>query len=153
MTESQKKQAWITSLRLLAASPKSERELSRKLEEKGYDAAVIRETLQGLQQRGILNDRAYAQTIAARSLAGRPAGIRKISFEMKKHGIPPPIQEEILSGITPEQELERARETGSQRWKRFASIPIEKRKKRVYDFLIRRGFDFQIARDVLESLE
>ena len=152
MTESQKKQAWISSLRFLAASPKSRTELAKKLADKGYPAPVIRETLDELEKQGFLNDRSYAQQLLARRIQGQPSGQRKISFELKHHGIPESIREEILSGLTPEEERTRARDVAVQRWERLKGQPLEKRKKRVYDLLIRRGFDYQVARDILDEL-
>ena len=153
MSESQKKQAWITSLRLLTATPKSRKDLAKKLSEKGYDNEVIRQTLEELEAKGILNDRAYAENLVSRHLYGRPSGVRKISFELKRRGISSKLQEELLTPLSGEQETQRAWDAATQRWERFKRIPIENRKRRVYDFLLRRGFEFQLVRDIIETLE
>lgn len=153
MDEPQKKQAWITALRLLAASPKSRLEISRKLAEKGYPREVVSETLSQLEGQNLLSDRAYAQNLAARLTHGKPSGTRKIAFELKRHGVSAKIREEILEEIKPDEEIRRARELAQGRWERLQNLPPEKRKKRVYDFLIRRGFDFQVVRDILEEFE
>lgn len=152
MTESQKKQAKISSLRLLAATPKSRNELAKKLSEKGFDGRVIRETLDELEKQGLLNDRAYAQEIVVKNTQGHLSGAKKIAFDLKRHGISEEVRVEMLSNLTPEQEAGRAREAALQRWERFKNLPEEKRRKRVYDFLVRRGFDYQIAREVVEEL-
>ena len=149
---SQKKQAWITSLRLLAASSKSGHELARRLDEKGYPKDVIAGTLAELEKKGLLNDRTYADQLVAKNVLGRPAGMRKIAFELKRHGIPPKIQEELLARLTPESEAERARELAGRQWERCKPLPLRNRKEKVYDFLIRRGFDFQTAREVVDQL-
>ena len=153
MSESQKKQATIMALRLLAATPKSRTELAGKLKRKGYDGHVIQETLDDLEAQGIVNDRVFAQDLTARFTQTRPSGRKKIQFELKKHAVPEKILEELVGAITPEAEAERARELARERWSRFERLPELKRKKKVYDFLIRRGFDFQITRDVIEGLE
>ena len=153
MAESQQKQAWITSLRLLAATPKTRRELAAKLSDKGYAEAVIRETLDALESQGLLSDQAYARNLLGRFTLSQPSGKRKIAFELKRHGVPTGIRNELLEGLTPEDETGRAREIAGARWERLKTLPAEKRKKRIYDLLIRRGFDFQIARDILEELE
>lgn len=151
MDESQKKQAWISSLRLLAASPKTRGELAKKLTEKGYPEEIVRQTLDQLESQGLLSDRAYAVNLLSRFVHAQPSGRRRIAFEMKKRGVPAKIREDVLSQVTPEQEADRAREIGLARWERFKNLDEPKRKKRVYDFLIRRGFDFQLVRDVVEE--
>ncbi len=152
MTEEQRKQAWMISLRLLAATPKSRKELTRKLTEKGFDPGIVEETLDGLEQKGLLSDRAYAQNLISRFVNEKPSGKRKISFELKRRGVPGKIQQELLDGISVEQETENARDLARLKWERFKSLEPEKRKKRVYDFLLRRGFDFNLVRDVMQEI-
>ena len=151
--DSQLKQAWISSLRLLEATPKTRRELSKKLLDKGYPEAVVEETLNKLEEQGFLSDLAYAKNLASKLTQGKPSGRRKISFEMKRHGVPARIQEEVLSGLTGEDEAERALELAKPKWLSFQRLAPEKRKKRIFDFLMRRGFDYQIVRDVMSQLK
>lgn len=151
--DSRQNQAWVTSLRLLAATPKTRRELAKKLSDKGFPEPLVEETLDKMEAQGLLSDLAYAKNLAARLTHEKPSGRRKLSFELKRHGVPAKIQEEILSGITPADEAARALEIASSQWQRFEKLEPEKRKKRVYDLLIRRGFDFDIVRDAVEKLE
>ena len=153
MDDSQKKQAQITLLRLLAASPKSRKELERKLADKGYDSSVIQASLDDLETKGLLSDKAYAKNLVSRFTMVRPSGHRKISFELQRHGISKKIRDEMLADVNPSEERNRAKEIGLARWMRFQNLNPERRKKRVYDFLLRRGFDFQIARDLIEEFE
>jgi regulatory protein len=150
--DEQKKQAWIVSLRLLEATPKSRRDLSQKLKDKGFSQDLIEETLNELEARGILSDKAFAQNIVTRLTHGNPSGSRKISFELKRKGVPNAIREEILAKIDPEREAERAKDLAKTRWERLANQPFDKRKKKVFDFLLRRGFDYQLVRDTMEAL-
>jgi regulatory protein len=153
MTESQQQQAWVTSLRLLAATPKTRKELAKKLLDKGYPESVVEGTLEKLETQGLLSDLAYAKNLAVKLTQGKPSGRRKISFEMKRHGVPAKIQEEVLSGITADDETERAFEIAAPKWRTFQRLPEEKRKKRLFDFLMRRGFDYQIVREVMNRLK
>ena len=151
--DSQKKQATVIALRVLAASPKSRAEISQKLKDKGFALPVIDEVLTDLEKQGFLSDKAYAQNLIAKFTAGQSSGSRKIQFELKRHGISGKISEEVLSGINPEEERARARELAQNRWQRFNNIDPQKRKKRVFDFLLRRGFDFQTVRDIMEEMK
>ena len=150
--ESQRKQAIIVALRLLTATAKSSKELETKLQEKGFPVTVIQEALQDLKKQGILDDSVYAKNLASRLIHGRPSGRHKIEFELKRHKVPEPIREEVLGALNPESEIGRARELALVRWKRFKNLPLEKRKKRVYDYLIRRGFEFQTVRDLIDEM-
>ncbi len=151
--DEQEKQAWIVSLRLLAAAPKSVKTLRDKLMEKGFPEELVEKTLKGLETKGFLSDRAFAQNIVTRFTQGQPSGSRRISFELKRKGVTAKVREEVLEGLNPEEETERARELAQAKWERFAKLDPQKRKRRVYDFLLRRGFDFQLVRDVVEQLE
>jgi SOS response regulatory protein OraA/RecX len=38
------------------------------------------------------------------------------------------------------------------KWTGWSGLDPQKRKKRLYDFLVRKGYDFQIAQDILQKL-
>lgn len=152
LAEEQTKQAVITCLRLLAASPKSGQELKKKLTAKGYSDESIDQALQGLRTQGVLDDTAYAKNLISRFTFGNPAGRRKIAFELKRHGISKKISDELLETLSIEDETERALEQSLLKWASWSQLDPQKRKKRLYDFLIRKGYDFQIAQDILQKL-
>ena len=150
--EEQTQQAVITCLRLLAASPKSGQELRKKLMAKGYSAEAMDLALQSLREQGILDDAAYAKDLMTRLTLGKGVGYRKVAFELKRHGISKKISDKLLETLTNEDEAERALEQGRMKWAGWSQLDPQKRKKRLYDFLIRKGYDFQIAQDILQKL-
>lgn len=152
MNESQLRQANVVVLRWLAVSPKSRNDLQEKLRRKGFSDEVITLCLDGLEKAGIVSDAVFADQLLTKFRFGKISGKRKIAFELKKHRIKKETAENLLDGISEEEELQRAQELASQRWDRLLKLPVEKRKKRVYDFLNRRGFDFNIARHVMDNL-
>lgn len=152
LAEEQTKQAYITCLRLLAASPKSGQELRKKLAAKGYAAGNIDQALQNLRAQGILDDTRYARDLMTRLTLGKAAGRHKIAFELKRHGIPQKARNELLGTVSNEDETERALGLARPKWSGWSKLDPQKRKKRLYDFLIRKGYDFQIAQDVLQKL-
>ena len=152
MDESQEKQAWIVALRLLAATPKSRGKLFEKLRDKGFAEEVVNKTLDGLEAKGLLSDKAFAQDLVSKYLHSQPSGTRRIRFELKRRGVSKAVCEEVLSGLDPENERERAKEISLQKWARFKNLEPQKRKKKIYDFLLRRGFDFDLIREVVEEI-
>ncbi|HNX69388.1 MAG TPA: RecX family transcriptional regulator [Candidatus Omnitrophota bacterium] len=150
--DEQYKQALITSLRLLAASPKSGGEIRKKLESKGYGKSSIDRALRELSAQGVLDDSVFAKDLVARLTGVNNAGRYKVAFELKRHGVPEKIRNELLETLSPEAELERALEQSRLKWAGWATLDPQKKKKRLYDFLIRKGYDFQIAQEVLQKL-
>ncbi len=152
LTEEQTKQAIITCLRLLAASPKSGQELRKKLEGKGYSAGTIDQALSDLKTQGVLDDTRYARDLVARLTLGKCAGRHKIAFELKRHGISKKVSDEMLGALSNEDETERALAQARLKWTGWSQLDPQKRKKRLYDFLMRKGYDFQIVQDILQKL-
>ncbi len=152
LVEEQTKQAIITCLRLLAASPKSGQELKKKLAGKGFADEIVDQALEQLRTQGILDDTLYAKDLVTRLTLGKSAGRHKIAFELKRHGISKKITDELLETLSNEDETERALEHSRLKWSGWSKLDPQKRKKRLYDFLIRKGYDFQIAQDVLQKL-
>jgi regulatory protein len=152
LADEQTKQAIITCLRLLAASPKSGKELRKKLEGKGYSTGTIDQAISDLEIQGLLDDSAFAKDLVARLTLGPGAGRHKIAFELKRHGISKRISDKILGALSSEDETGRALEQARLKWAGWSRLDPQKRKKRLYDFLIRKGYDFQIAQDILQKL-
>lgn len=148
----QERQAFISSLRLLTASPKSRRGLKEKLEEKGYGRDVIEKTLVRLERQGVLNDRRFAEGVLQKFSTERASGRRRVMFEMKKKGVPSNLAAEVLGRYTSEEERLRGIEIALQRSERLRRLGPQRRKKRLYDFLLRRGFDYAVARDIVSEV-
>jgi regulatory protein len=150
--DEQTKQALITSLRLLAASPKSRQELKAKLESKGYSAKAIQNALRELSEQGVLDDKAFAKNLIGRLVHGKGSGRYKIAFELKLHGISEPVRKDLLGELTESSEKERALELAKLKWTQFSKLDPQKRKKKLFDHLLRKGYDFQTAHEVLDEL-
>lgn len=152
-TDDQEKQALVTSLRLLAATPKTRKALGKKLEEKGFRPEVVSKTLSLLEKQGLMNDRTLAQSLIQSFIYQRPSGKRRITFELERRGIGKALAQELLLQYSPEEERKQALELGQFKWEKSRKVDPLKRRKKVYDFLVRRGFDFAMARDIVVQIE
>lgn len=148
----QEKQALVTALRLLTATPKSRKGLQDKLKQKGYPPEVLDVTLDRLEKQGLLNDRALAQSLCQSYVNYKFSGRKRIAFELGKKGIRQNLIHEVLESYSPEEEKDKALELAKQKWDRWTRLDKMKRRKKVYDFLLRRGFDFNIARETIDKL-
>lgn len=75
-----------TAIALLARREHSARELVRKLRDKGYDEAAVRDCIEQLQRERLQSDERYAESYAA-SRAGKGYGPLRIRAELIERGV------------------------------------------------------------------
>ena len=150
--DEQTKQGLIYAMRLLAISKKSEVQIREKLAGKGYSANAITQVIGELKSNGILDDLKFAKEKIYWATHGNLIGKRRLEFELRRKGIKKDTIAEALQEFSVAEERERAFSLAKiQADKLKAIAPLQKR-KRLYDFLIRRGFDYEICRDVIEEI-
>ena len=141
------------ALRFLKIRPRSIGELKEKLRLKGFSKDEIEITVLDLTASGLLDDRAFTKSWIRYRLA-RPFGFRRIIGELKDKGIDPQTIEqaiaEVKSGVNAEEVVA---DLAQRRWQRLPDIDPGKKKKRVLDFLLRRGFDASTVFGVLQKLK
>ena len=141
------------ALRFLKIRPRSVVELKEKLEGKGFSLAEIETTVNELSASGLLDDRAFTTSWINYRLA-RPFGFRRIIQELKAKGIDKEIIEQAVGEFEGSYNPEKAAlGLGQRRWQRLTAIDPQKKKKRVLDFLIRRGFEEDVAMKVINKLK
>jgi len=140
------------ALRFLKIRPRSIAELKEKLESKGFSGAEIETTLHDLMASKLLDDRAFTKSWINYRLA-RPFGFRRIIRELTDKGIDQEIIEQAIAEIGEEYSPEKiALELAQRRWNRLPAIDEQRKKKRVMDFLLRRGFEAGIVMKVIKKL-
>jgi regulatory protein len=147
------KQGYLYAVRLLTASKKSEREVAKRLSEKGYLSEVIEEVIAQLKKQKILSDQKLAQETVHTTLLGKRYGPKRIYYQLRKRGIPEHEAHEAAEAYPKSLERETAKELASERWLKLKNIEPKKRKKRLYDFLINRGFNHELAFEIVKQIE
>jgi regulatory protein len=143
--------AKATSLRFLKIRPRSIEELKEKLESKGFSSTEIDTAVLELTASGLLDDRAFTKSWINYRLA-RPFGFRRIIQELKAKGIEKETIEQAVGEIQGSYSQENVvLELARRRLQRLPAIDGVKKKKRVLDFLLRRGFEPDIVLRVLNS--
>jgi regulatory protein len=133
---------------ILARREHSERELSRKLASRGYDEAVIGDTIESLVADGLLSNARFVESFV-HSRFQRGQGPVKIRAELRERGIDDAVIDDCLADYAG-QWLELA---GQVREKKFGvSLPGDFRgRSRQMRFLQQRGFDAEQIRSVLRD--
>lgn len=145
------KRAKEKALRLLSVRARSEAEMRRRLLEADIDTSAVEKVLLDLREIGLLNDREFALSFARNSIVTRPCGPSLLRRELKNKGI---VDELIALALeeayreTPVEEI--ARQLAAKKRRQLGSVEEVKAKKRMVDFLARRGFSWEIINDMLD---
>lgn len=137
---------------LLKFRLRSEQEIAERLKKKGFSAEVAAETIAFLKEKQFLNDFAFSKAwITARIT--RHIGLRRIEQELKAKGVSKEVIQahfESLKGNYNEAaEVERICQ---ERINRLKGVQWPVAKRRVYAYLLRRGFSAQRAQDALNQI-
>ncbi len=107
--------------------------------------------IEKLKQKGLLNDEEFAKAwVQARS---KKKGLVVIKGELFRKG----IDREIIEQVTGEESLGSRQQIVAEqllvkRWDRFKNLPSLEKRKKSYDFLLRRGFDYEMVSEIIEKL-
>lgn len=145
-----------SALRLLKLRPRSVKELQDRLQRKSYPAKVVDRVINELTEMELLDDAAFAKAWFQWRSTGRPVGLRRIAQELKDKGISKEVIDVLVSGAKDDFDEEAvvraiAEKRMGQRAQKDA--PFLKRKKRVLDYLLRRGFSAGAVSKVVRSLK
>ncbi|MDA0301038.1 MAG: regulatory protein RecX [Chloroflexi bacterium] len=135
-------------LELLSRKPRTERDLRTALGE-AFQPEDIDRALARLHELGYLDDRAWSDRYVAAPRA-QARGRSLLRSELKARGVPDEVVAEALEG---RDELSTALETAAKRLRSLRSIEDEeRRRRRLYDFLRRRGFSDDVCRRAMDSV-
>jgi regulatory protein len=112
--------------------------LRRALQIRGHAPEAISETLDALEKGGLLNEQAALEAF----LLDREDrfGKGRLRHDLRRRGFPAESIDRALAEISDDDERALAESLFRRRWDELSKLPPEKRKKRVFDFLDRRGF-------------
>ena len=146
--------ARAAALDYLTYGAKTTAEVRRKLRSKGLDEAAVEDALAHVVRYGYLDDAAYARAYARGRFAGRGHGPQRLRADLLRRGVPREAVNAALDELAEAEDLaEAARHHGRRRWHALArETDPRKRKQKTMDFLVRRGFAFDLAREVTDAL-
>jgi regulatory protein len=141
------------SFLLLKYRQRSEKEISDRLRKKKYPEEIVKETLDFLRAKKFIDDAGFARAWIKERLA-RAIGPRRLYQELKLKGIDKQVIESNLSQAKEYySETETIRELAQRRFNSLKDLDPQAAKRRVYAFLLRRGFSADAVIDTLNQLE
>ncbi len=139
------------SLRLLAARPRSERELRDRLRRKGFAEPAIEAAIERLRGWRYLDDAEFARLWVEHRQATGPRGRRLLEFELRSKGIDPETVSQTVEAAELDEEAA-ARAVAAKHLARLAGLDPVTRRRRLAGALQRRGFDWPVIWRVLDTL-
>ena len=127
---------------LLSLRPHSEKELEKKLREKGFPAVVIKEALEKLHDLKYLNDASFANGWARNLAVNKLWGNRKIIASLREKGVAAQFIDDAIAAARLEISEEEAIAVLVQKKaakKKLVTFDI-KEKQRIFQNLMGRGF-------------
>lgn len=138
---------------LLRQRPRSEFEIRERLRLKGYGRELVDGVIEDLRRVGEIDDEKFAMLWMQSRMHSNPVGDVVLRHELKTKGVADTIIEATLSRKAKDyDEYEVAFHMAAEQFERFKKLDKKKALKRVYDFLVRRGFQYDMIRRVIEGL-
>jgi regulatory protein len=136
--------AMARALNFLGYRARSEKEVRDRLRRYGYGEETVEGVVVRLKELGYLDDEDFARLVVREK--ARRYGPRRVSAELRKSG----VDAELARGVVEEEfagrgEVEQARSAAARRYNRGGS---DAEARRVYGFLMRRGYSAGVCAEV-----
>lgn len=136
-------------VRLLARRPYSVFEIRHHLESKRVDLPTIEEVLVRLERLGYVDDHAFARYWIENRERFRPRGPRALRYELRQKGIDESLIETVMDELDAHDSAYRA---AQEQVRRLRHPKKQDFRSKIGTFLVRRGFEYEIVREVIEQL-
>jgi regulatory protein len=147
------KKAFNDCLRRISRRPRSVKETADYLKEKGYNDKLVSDVLDRLKRLGYLNDKKFAEYWTEGRTKIKPLGVVALKKELERKGLDRELIEKAAGSRQSENsDYELARKEALKRLKVMGRIAGPKAKKRIYDYLVRHGYEFDIIYNVLDEI-
>ncbi len=146
------------AIRYVSFRPRSKKELTDFLNKKltrweVSGAGLLAKVIDRMEELGYADDEKFAEWWVAQRTEFKPKGNRYIQMELKGKGVPDAVIASVLAHRGSGSLLAAARQAVAKKMTLWAKLPTLARKKKIYDYLGRRGFDFETIRKLIDESE
>ncbi len=145
------------ALNYVSYRPRSSREVMVKLNEKGFPLGIAQRVVQHFQSVSLINDLEFARMFVRDKLRAKPIGRALLKQLLMVKGLSRQIIDEVLKEYVSDEDQQKAAVQLANKRLRlagrsFSKLDPLKRKKRLLDFLLRRGFSNDVALKTVRNL-
>jgi regulatory protein len=140
------------SLDFLAYRIRSEKEIITKLKSKKISPEIIEKTINHLNKLGLINDYEFGLQLASEKIKNKFLSKRALMQKLAEKGISKKTSEEIISSLlNSEREMQLAKEVYKKLKPRLKGLDKIKKKKKIYETLMRKGFELEIIQNIINE--
>ena len=133
------------ALRQLTVAPRTRAQLSEAMARRGVPDEVAEAVLNRFEEVCLINDEEYARQWVQTRHTGRGLARRALRHELRARGVPEEMVEAAVEEISPQEELEAARQLVRRRLPGMASDDPARRLRRLAGMLARKGYGTSVA--------
>ena len=141
--------AYQQTMLFLSYRARSEKEIRQNLHKHEVPEEMIEETLERLRQAGLANDNEFARMWVENRNTFRPRSKKALAIELRQKGLNDEAIQDSLSGVD-EEAL--AYEAGLKRATRFKDLEWSEFRKKLSEFLARRGFSYSVIAPIVTKI-
>jgi regulatory protein len=157
VTESKrpKRSTYERALDMLEARVRGVAELRRLLIRKGEPEADVDAAIERLRASGLLDDANFARQLTRSKALGAGLSRRRIQQELARRGVPREISDEAVRTVFEEEHVDEdasAERVARKKLRMLSGVDDATRRRRLYAFLARRGYDSDDIRRALTKV-
>jgi regulatory protein len=142
--ESAQLKVYDRALNMLALRSRASAELTRSLVRKGEPREHVDRAIARLQEQGLLDDAAFAQSFTRARVLGANQSRRRVQQDLSRKGVARDVSEAAIATVFEEEGVDQRELVEAAARKKLRSLtklePVVRR-RRLYGFLARRGYD------------
>jgi regulatory protein len=155
MTDRPKRSTYDRALDMLEARARGVAELRRLLIRKGEPEADVDAVIARLRASGVLDDANYARQLTRSKALGAGHSRRRIQQELTKRGVAREISDEAIEQVFEDESIDEEvsiEKVARKKLRMLTKVDEPTRRRRLYGFLARRGYDSDDIQRVLKRL-
>jgi regulatory protein len=147
--EEARERAFQQAILFLSYRSRSESEIRQNLRKHEFSEPVIETTLERLREGGLANDNQFARAWVENRTTFRPRSRRLMAMELRQKGL---NEEAVSSAVENVDDEALAYEAAQKRAVRFQGLEWNEFRKKLSDFLARRGFSYSVIAPVITRI-
>lgn len=141
------------ALKYLEKRLHSRKELTDKLRRQEYPPDLIESVMDQLSQMGYVNDKRFAEIRLEAAAHYKKQGPHRARSELIKKGIEPELARRTTEQVYESHDnMKVARELARKKLASLSGLEPQQARRRLYAMLLRRGFDYNTIRPVVEEV-
>ena len=143
------------ALDILAFRARSSAELKRALVRKGDEPSLVERAIVRLQEQGILDDAAFAQSFTRAKVLGANQSRRRVQQELVRKGVSHTVSAAAIDVVFEEEGVDASAivlAAARKKMRLLTALEPAVQRRRLYGFLARRGYDGEDIRHAMDAV-